>query len=131
MHLVLLFPTESVGDLRLFHILPLFWGLSEADTSASQGRDDVNATIINSSITDHFRRAHWANALLLVAGAYPWGDVGNAAGKGNKEHKANLPLLGVCSSDERFSYLLGIENCNSFRLESGTAATENTWLNNN
>ena len=87
---MLLFPTESVSDLKLFCILQLFWGLSEADTSPSQGCDDVIATIINSSITDHFRSTYQANALLLGADANPWGDVGNTTGRGNKEHKANL-----------------------------------------
>lgn len=91
MWLVLLFPTESVSYLKLFCILKLFWGLSEADTSASQGFHHVNATIINTSIIEHFGSTHWANTLLLDAGASPWGDVGNATVKGNKEHQANLP----------------------------------------
>lgn len=40
-------------------------------------------------------------------------------------------LLDIHSSDERFSYLLGIETFNSLRLESGVAARESVWLNNN
>lgn len=90
----------------------------------------INTTIINCFITDGIGITHGANALLSDAGANPWGAVGNALGKGNKEHKTRLCCSMYIHQMKNFVISWALKSV-TLRLEIHTAAIENTWLSNN